>query len=171
VSAQPSADFSLRATARSRRRLRVNRAAELTMLGSALAALVVLAILVGSVLVRGLPALNLTLISKGPTINSFGQPGGGIAPAIVGTLMLVLIAAAIALPIGVLAAIYVSEFAPKHIASQVRLWLDVLNGFPSIVIGIFVFALLVKTKLPILDIGHHQSAFAAGSRSRSSCCR
>lgn len=132
------------------------------MFGAALAAIVVLGILVGSVLVRGLPALNLSLITKGPTINSFGQPGGGIAPAIVGTIMLVLIAAAISLPIGVLAAIYVSEFAPRHIANQVRLWLDVLNGFPSIVIGIFVFALLVKAKLPILDIGHHQSALAGG---------
>ena len=47
-------------------------------------------------------------------------------------------------------------------ARQVRLWLDVLNGFPSIVIGIFVFALLVKASVPILGIGHHQSAFAGG---------
>ena len=43
-----------------------------------------------------------------------------------------------------------------------RLWLDVLNGFPSIVIGIFVFALCVKVKLPLLGIGHHQSAIAGG---------
>ena len=67
------------------------------------------------------------------------------------------------MPIGVLAAIYVERVrAEAHRASQVRLWLDVLNGFPSIVIGIFVFALVVKTKLPILDIGHHQSAWAGG---------
>jgi phosphate transport system permease protein len=44
----------------------------------------------------------------------------------------------------------------------VRLWLDVLNGFPSIVIGIFVFALAVKVKVPVLGIGHHQSALAGG---------
>jgi len=45
---------------------------------------------------------------------------------------------------------------------QIRLWLDVLNGFPSIVIGIFVFTLAVKTKVPLLGIGHHQSATAGG---------
>ena len=43
-----------------------------------------------------------------------------------------------------------------------RLWLDVLNGFPSIVIGIFVFTMVVKTKVPVLGIGHHQSAIAGG---------
>ena len=43
-----------------------------------------------------------------------------------------------------------------------RLWLDVLNGFPSIVIGIFVFALMVKTALPVVGWGHHQSALAGG---------
>jgi phosphate transport system permease protein len=104
--------------------------------------------------------LNLDLITKGPVI--FGQSGGGIAPAIVGTFLLILIATGIALPIGVLTAIYVSEFAPRRLGEQVRLWLDVLNGFPSIVIGIFVFALAVKTKVPVLGIGHHQSAWAAG---------
>jgi phosphate transport system permease protein len=69
---------------------------------------------------------------------------------------------AISLPVGVLAAIYVSEFAPKHIAAQVRLWLDVLSGVPSIVIGIFVFALAIKAKVPLLGIGHHPSAWAGG---------
>jgi phosphate transport system permease protein len=162
VSEPVSPPFTFQATKRSRRRLRVNRVAEIGMIAAAVAAIAVLAILVGSVLVRGLPALNWTLITQGPTINSFGEPGGGIAPAIVGTAMLVAIAAAISLPIGVLAAIYTSEFAPKQIAAQVRLWLDVLNGFPSIVIGIFVFALVVKTKLPIIGIGHHQSAWAGG---------
>ena len=55
-------------------------------------------------------------------------------------------------PDGVLISIYVSEFAPRPIANQARLWLDVLNGIPSIVIGIFVFALLV--------VGHGQSGYA-----------
>ena len=119
-----------------------------------------LLVLVGSVLVRGLPALNLDFILQGP--NEITEKGGGIAPAIVGTLMLVLIASAIALPIGVLTAIYVSEFAPKPIAAQVRLWVDVLVGVPSIVIGVFVFALAVQTDVPLLGIGHHQSAWAAG---------
>jgi phosphate transport system permease protein len=149
---------SLQATGRGRRRLGLSRAVEVALIGAAVVAVGVLAILVGSVLVRGLPALNLDLITKGPV--AFGQTGGGIAPAIIGTLMLVLIAAAISVPIGVLTAIYVSEFAPKHLASQVKLWLDVLNGFPSIVIGIFVFALAIKVKVPLLGIGHHQSGWA-----------
>ena len=67
-----------------------------------------------------------------------------------------------ALPVGVLTAIFVSEFAPRRIGEQVRLWLDVLNGFPSIVIGIFVFALCVKVSLPVVGWGHHQSAIAGG---------
>jgi len=75
---------------------------------------------------------------------------------------LIAIAMAMAIPVGILVAIYVSEFAPKRIADQTRLWLDVLNGFPSIVIGIFVFELVVQTKLPIIGIGHHQSAWAGG---------
>jgi phosphate transport system permease protein len=66
------------------------------------------------------------------------------------------------LPVGVLLAIFVSEFAPRRVSDQIKLWLDVLNGFPSIVIGIFVFALVVKTKLPILGVGHHQSVYAGG---------
>jgi phosphate transport system permease protein len=150
--------LTLRATGRNRRRLRMNRGAEIGAVAAAFVALVVLGILIGSVLARAFSALNWDFFTKGPAI--YGHTGGGIAPAIVGTLMLVLIGAAISVPIGVLAAIYVSEFSPKHIAAQVRLWLDVLNGFPSIVIGIFVFELCVKTKF--LGLGHHQSAWAGG---------
>jgi phosphate transport system permease protein len=156
------AGFSLRATGHARRRLLRNRFAEVAMIGAALIALAVLAILVGSVLLRALPALNLDLITKGPGTDAFGRVTGGIAPAIVGSLMLVFIAAVIAIPIGVLTAIWVSEFAPKRWAEQVKLYLDVLNGFPSIVIGIFVFGLAVKAKVPGLGIGHHQSAWAGG---------
>ena len=152
----------LKATGRNRRRLRVNRAAEIAAVLAAVAALTVLGIVIGSVFLRAFSALDWTFFTKGPTINSIGQAGGGIAPAIVGSFMLVLIAAAISVPFGILTAIYVSEFSPKHIAVQIKLWLDVLNGFPSIVIGIFVFTLLVKTKLPFIDIGHHQSAWAGG---------
>jgi phosphate transport system permease protein len=151
---------SLKATGRNRWRLRKNRAAEAAAVLAALTALGVLGILIGSVLARAFSALNVDFFTKGPAI--FGQTGGGIAPAIVGSLMLVLIATLISVPFGVLSAIFVSEFAPRQIGAQIRLWLDVLNGFPSIVIGIFVFTLCVKVKMPILDIGHHQSAWAGG---------
>ncbi|HVU76148.1 MAG TPA: phosphate ABC transporter permease PstA [Gaiellaceae bacterium] len=153
-------ELSLRATGRARRRLLANRVAEGGALLAAVAALAVLGILVWSVFSRGLDAFSLDFFTKGPA--AFGQTGGGIAPAIAGSALLIAIATAMALPIGILTAIYVSEFAPRAIARNVRLWLDVLSGFPSIVIGIFVFALMVKTKIPLFDVGHHQSALAGG---------
>jgi phosphate transport system permease protein len=152
--------ISLKATGRSRRRLLANRLAESGATVAALLAVAALLIVIWSVGSRGIGALNWAFFTKGPAV--FGEAGGGVAPALVGSLLLVAIATAIALPFGVLAAIYVSEFAPSRIGEQVRLWLDVLNGFPSIVIGIFVFALCVKVPLPIVGWGNHQSAFAGG---------
>jgi phosphate transport system permease protein len=152
--------LSLRSTGRSRRRLRVNGLAVAAAIGAAAFAVALLGILVGSVFLRGLHALNWSLFVKGQAV--FGETGGGIAPAFVGSIILVAIATAIALPIGVMVAIYVSEFAPRRIAEQVRLWLDVLNGFPSIIVGIFVFELVVAARLPLIGIGHHQSAWAGG---------
>jgi phosphate transport system permease protein len=153
--------ISLRATGRSRRRLLANRLAEGGATVAALLAVAALIVVIWSVGSRGIGALNWAFFTKGPAV--FGEAGGGVAPALVGSLLLVAIATAIALPFGVLAAIYVSEFAPKRIGEQVRLWLDVLNGFPSIVIGIFVFALCVKVQLPLVGWGKHQSAFAGGA--------
>ncbi len=155
-----SLGISLQAQGRTRRRLLVNRIFEGAVILAAAFAIAVLGIMVWSVGSRGSSAFNWDFFTKGPAI--FGQTGGGIAPALVGTLLLVSIATLFALPTGVLAALYVSEFAPKRVGDQVRLWLDVLNGFPSIVIGIFVFALMVKVKLPVLGVGRHQSAWAGG---------
>ncbi len=154
------APISLKASGRGRRRLVINRIAELAALSAAIAAIAVLGILVWSVFSRGVAALNLDFFTKGPAL--FGETGGGVAPALAGSMLLVGIATLLALPFGVLSALFVSEFAPRRIGDQVRLWLDVLNGFPSIVIGIFVFALMVKTDVPIFGWGHHQSAFAGG---------
>ncbi len=109
-----------------------------------------LGVLVVSVFEKGAQALNLDFFTHGPAV--FGEAGGGIAPALVGSLLLVGLATLGALPTGVLVAIYVSEFASPRVGRPVRVVLDVLNGFPSIVIGIFVFALLV--------VGHRQSGYA-----------
>jgi phosphate transport system permease protein len=152
--------ISLRATGRGRRRLFVNRLAESAAVLAAVVAIAALALVIWSVGSRGIGAIDLDFFLKGPPL--FGQTGGGIAPALVGSLLVVAIATVIALPVGVLTAIYVSEFSPRAVARQIRLWLDVLNGFPSIVIGIFVFALCVKAKLPLIGLGGHQSAFAGG---------
>jgi phosphate transport system permease protein len=144
------APIELRATGRARRRKAVNRVAEVVATLAALVAIAVLCILVWSVLHLGGGALNLDFFTKGPAV--FGETGGGIAPALVGTLMLVAVATAGALPLGVLVALYAIEFAPPRVARPLRVLLDVLNGFPSIVIGVFVFALLVAA--------HRQSGFA-----------
>jgi phosphate transport system permease protein len=153
--------ISLKATGRGRRRLLVNRVAEGSAVLAAVLAIAVLAIVIWSVGSRGIGAINLDFFIKGPSSDFFGGKGG-IAPALAGSLLLVGVATLIALPTGVLTAIFVSEFAPVSASQQIRLWLDVLNGFPSIVIGIFVFALAVKTKVPVLGIGRHQSAIAGG---------
>ena len=131
----------LSASGRVRRRKRINRAIEGSWLLASGLAVAVLGIVTGSVLVRGIPALNLDLFTKTPV--TFGETGGGIAHAFIGSLILVGLAAVIALPVGVLSAIYVSEFADQRVARGIKLTLDVLNGLPSIVIGIFLFTLLV----------------------------
>jgi phosphate transport system permease protein len=133
--------ISLQAQGRSRRRLFVNRGAESIATIAAFGAVAVLGVVVVSVLLRGIPALNLDLLTKNQV--TFGATGGGIANGIVGTAIMVGLATAIALPVGILVAIYVAEFAPRPIGRAVRLALDVLNGVPSIVIGIFAYALLV----------------------------
>jgi phosphate transport system permease protein len=113
-------------------------------------AALVLAAVVFSVLRRGVSALSVDFFTKTPA--PFGATGGGIADAFVGSAVLVGLATAMALPVSVLGAIYVSEFAKPRAAELIRLVLDVINGIPSIVIGIFVFELLV--------LGHYQSGWA-----------
>jgi phosphate transport system permease protein len=135
---------------RSRRRKLVNRIMEAIATIAALLAIAVLAIVVISVAKRGLGALSWDFLTKSQAL--FGQPGGGIANAIVGTALLVALAAAMAVPVGVLTAIYLTEFAPRPIAISIQVILDVLAGLPTIVLGIFVYALLV--------IGHTQSGYA-----------
>lgn len=155
------AAISLRASGRSRRRLAINRLAEAGAVAAAGIAIAALAIVVWSVFSRGVNALTWDFFTRGPV--AFGQTGGGIAPALAGTVLLVGLAGLMALPFGMLTAIYVSEFSERRVAQQIRLWLDVLNGFPSIVIGIFIFVVMVATKLPVLDVGHHQSALAGAA--------
>ena len=142
---------SLKAHGRSRRRLITNRIAQGTATVAAFGAVAVLAIVVINVVQRAIPALNLDLFTQVQA--TFGQTGGGIKNAIIGSVIIVAIATLFALPTGVLVAIYVSEFAHEQIKRYVRLALDVLNGVPSIVIGIFVYALLV--------VGSGQAAWKA----------
>jgi phosphate transport system permease protein len=140
MSAVPS-ETGLLATGRVRRRKRTNRAMEALAFVASFAAVAVLGIMVVSVLVKALPGLSWDIFTKPTAL--FGGPHTGLANAFIGSLVIVALAAAMALPVGVLVAIYVSEFARSRVSIVVRGALDVLNGIPSIVIGIFVFALLV----------------------------
>jgi phosphate transport system permease protein len=142
---------SLRAHGRARRRLLTNRFAQLVATTAAFGAVAVLAIVVFNVIQRAIPALNLDLFTQVQA--TFGESGGGIKNAIVGSIIIVALAAVFAVPIGVMVAIYVSEFAHEQVRRYVRLALDVLNGVPSIVIGIFVYGLLV--------VGSGQAAWKA----------
>jgi len=143
---------SLRAGGRARRRQVVNRVAEGAALVAALSALVILAIVVLSVLKRGAGELSFGFLTQ--DLPLFGQPGGGIAPLIIGSAVIVAIATAIALPLGVLTALFLSEFASRRVAGPIQLTLDLMNGLPSIIIGVFVFGLLVN--------GRTQSGYAGG---------
>ena len=142
----------LRGGERVRRRRIVNRAVELLATAAALVAVAVLAIVVLSVAQRGIGEIGWGFLTK--PLPLFGEPGGGIAPLIVGSAILVGIATAIALPLGVLSALFLTEFAPKRVAAPIQLTLDLMNGLPSVIIGVFVFGLLVY--------GHTQSAYAGG---------
>src|SRR5438105_7619050 len=93
------------------------------------------------VITHGLTALNFALFTHTP--GPVGEPGGGMANAIVGTLILISIAALIAVPIGMMCGIHLSEFAGSKFSSVVRFAADVLNGVPSIVVGIFAYGLVV----------------------------
>lgn len=135
---------------RYRRRRLVNRLMEVVATLAALVAVAVLVLVVASVAVRGAGALSWDFFVKPQAL--FGQPGGGIANALIGTILLIAIATAMAIPVGVLSAIYLTEFAPKRIAVTVQIVIDVLAGLPTIVIGIFVYALLV--------IAHGQSGLS-----------
>jgi phosphate transport system permease protein len=135
---------------RARRRKLTGQIMEALATVAALLAAAALAIVIISVAKRGLPALNVDFFTQNAA--PFGTAGGGIANAIVGTLIITGIATAIALPAGVLLAIFNTEFAPRRLAEAIGLTLNVLAGVPTIVIGVFIYALVV--------VGRGQSAFA-----------
>src|ERR1700750_222088 len=108
-----SPTISLVATGRGRRRKLSNVAAEVAGTAAALLAIAVLVLLIVTVFLKGYKALNWDFFTKCPAL--FGQSGGGIAPAIAAPAELVAMAPALALPIGVLIAIFVNEFAPESI--------------------------------------------------------
>lgn len=100
-----------------------------------------LAVVFGYLVIKGAGSLNLDFFTKTPVPH--GETGGGVLHAILGSFLLVGMASVIGLPTGILAAVYVTEYAGKRFASLVRFSADLLNGVPSIVWGILGYALFV----------------------------
>ena len=126
----------------------------LTLTGlCALLVVSVLFFILGYLIVNGARSLSWSFFTKLPVPQ--GETGGGMANAIIGTGKLLLIASGIGVPIGLLGGIFLAEFSNIHFASLVRYTTDLLNGVPSIVMGIFIYTLIV---LPM----HHFSTLAGG---------
>ena len=119
---------------------------------SAIAGVAVLVIVTFAVVKNGASALSFNFLTKDPSITT----SGGIAADIVGTLVIVAVAALIATPVGVLCALYLVEFGgPRSRTGRLlRLTLDLMQGLPSVIIGLFVFGLIVLPQ-------HAESGFAA----------
>jgi phosphate transport system permease protein len=113
----------------------------------------VLAIIIGFVVSRGAKALNWSFFTKLPT--PVGMEGGGVANAIVGSGEVILMASLVAVPVGVIAGIYLALFGRGQLAASVRFFSDVLTGMPSIAIGVFAYALVV------LPLGHFSAVSAS----------
>jgi phosphate transport system permease protein len=136
-----------------RRRLAVSRFVQAGATASAILAVAALLIVTWGVASRGASALSLDFLIKDPP--QFGGAGGGIASAIVGTTLIVALAAAIATPLGVLVALYLVEFAgPRSRPGRtLGLALDLMQGLPSVVVGLVVLGLIVEPE-------HTDSGFA-----------
>jgi len=129
------------------RRRRTEKLVSLLALLSALSAVLILALVLGTVLYKGLSQLSIDFLTKSAAL--FGETGG-IADALVGSIVIVAMATIMAVPVAILVAIYIAEYAGPKAASFFRVMLDVLNGVPAILVGIFIYGLLV--------VGHGQSA-------------
>lgn len=145
MSAEFDPTMPLIPTGNLRRRRAFSRFAEYGATAAAVLAVGVLAIVIYTVVSRGASALSFDfLVQVAPT---------GIGPELVGTVVIVAIATAIAMPLGVLTALYLTEFSGSRSTHAIRLTLDLMNGLPSIIIGLFIFELLVNHQ--------KQSGFAA----------
>jgi phosphate transport system permease protein len=147
----PDPTAPLTASGNLRRRAAVSRLFELVATASALFAVALLADVAYTVVRNGAPALSFAFLTQ----NSAGLAGGGIANAMLGTIVIVAFAALIAIPTGVLTGLYLTEFAgPRsRAASALKLVLDLLQGLPTVVVGVVVFGLIVATE-------HKETGFA-----------
>jgi phosphate transport system permease protein len=124
---------------------------------SVLIALVPLGLILFFVLSQGIQSLNVAFFTHMPT--PVGETGGGMANAIVGTLILAGLGSLFAVPIGILSGIYMSEYQGSRFASAIRFAADTLNGVPSIVIGVFVYGVAV---MPFKQFSAYAGGLALG---------
>ncbi len=115
--------------------------------------IIFLALILGYTFINGITYFNLDFITQAS--KPVGESGGGMRDEIFGTFILVGLASVIALPVGLLAGIFLAEFAGRKMASAIRFAADILAGVPSIIVGVFAYALLVR---PL----HSYSALSAG---------
>jgi phosphate transport system permease protein len=124
-----------------RRRAAVSRVVEAIAVGAAAVAVAMMGIVVYTVIKRGAPVLSFAFLTQDPQ----GLIGGGIFNSLLGTVVIVAMAAAIAIPLGVLAALYLTEFAGPNspVGRLLKVCLEMMQGLPTIVVGLFVVGLLV----------------------------
>ena len=120
-------------------------------------ALLPLVLILFFVVTQGILSLNFDFFTRMPA--PVGEAGGGMANAIVGTLILIGLGAVFAIPIGVIAGIYAAEFSGTKMATAVQFAADTLNGVPSIVIGVFVYGIAV---LPVKQFSAAAGGLALG---------
>lgn len=135
-------------------RRRITNAVMLSLTGvCTLLVIAILFFILGYLFFHGLKSLNLDFFTKLP--KPAGETGGGMANAIVGSGKIILLATCIGVPLGFLAGVFLAEYSGKTFAFLIRYTVDLLNGVPSIVIGIFAYAMVVKPM-------KHFSAMAGG---------
>jgi phosphate transport system permease protein len=122
-----------------------------------MAVLLPLVLIFGYLMTKGVSSLNVAFFTQLP--KPVGEPGGGMANAIVGTLTLIGLACTLGLPIGVLAGVFLADQGHSRLGSAVRFCADVLTGVPSIVIGIYAYTLIV---LPTHSFSAYAGGFALG---------
>ena len=141
ATAFPDPEHALTPSGNLRRRVRISRTVQGAAVAAATLAVAILFVLVGYTVVKGINALSWHFIT-GSLPASTGQ-AGGIGPALLGTLELALMAGVISVVIGVLTALFLTEFASPRTAAPVRVMLDLLAGLPTIVAGVFVYGIIV----------------------------
>jgi phosphate transport system permease protein len=130
-----------------------NHAASFAAVASAVLVIAPLMAIFGYLVIKGIGSINLAFLTNTP--KPVGEAGGGMANAIIGSLIILGIASIIGVPLGIGAGVYMSEYGKHRYSTYVRFTADVLNGVPSIVIGIAAYSLVVLPQ-------QHFSAFSGG---------